>query len=338
MRYIVSRRAFVSGGILAAAPVAVIRGRARAAQFEYSHAHDVPFSSPMHIRSVQMWQQVEHETGGRLLVRVFGNGSLGSSEGVMTQVRAGAIQFASVGSQSATELLPTSAIMGVGFAFRNDAAAMAAIDGALGDAIRREMETRGLVSIAKETFEVGLRQFSSNGRAIQTPPDMVGLKMRIAPARLTVDLFRTLGATPTAVNLTQIYSALQTHLVDGTDLPVSLILGTHVFEVQKYLGIANHTWGGYFLVGNPGAWNALPPDIRAIVQRNCSRYIGIERRDMNNLEPSLIDKLEKGGVQVSRVEPEPFRAKLAPYYARCKAEFGPALWSLLEQYSGGKLG
>ncbi len=110
-------------------------------------------------------------------------------------------------------------------------------------------------------MELGLRQLTNSAKPIVTASDLAGLKMRTPPSRITLDLFRTLGANPTPLDFAEAYTALQTHLVDGTELPLTTIATSRFYEVQKYLSIANHTWAGYWMVANPAAWNALPPDI-----------------------------------------------------------------------------
>ena len=332
-----SRRSVLAAGAAAFASIGFVRSRAQAAQFQYKCGHNLPVDSAMNVRSVQLWKQVEQDTGGRLSVRVFAASALGSDGAVAQQVRSGATEMCCLPSGSAQTLIPEVGVTGVGFAFRTDADAIRAMDGTLGDALVAAMEQRGFTVVAKQTFELGLRQLTNSVKPIVTAADLAGLKIRTPPARLSVDLFKTLGANPAPIDFAEAYTALQTHLVDGTELPLSTIMVGRYFEVQKYLSIANHTWAGYWLVINPDAWKALPPDIQAVVKRRAPDYIGMQRRDIALQEPVMLDKLHRLGMQVNQADTSTFRAKLGPYYARWKAEFGPQIWSLLEQYSG-KLG
>jgi TRAP-type C4-dicarboxylate transport system substrate-binding protein len=101
--------------------------------------------------------------------------------------------------------------------------------------------------------------------------------------------------------------------------------------------LTNHRWGGYWIVANPAAWSALPKDVQAIAERIMPKYIGFQRRDIALLEKTLLDQLARQGMVVNQTDSDAFRARLGPYYARWKVEFGPGLWALLEDYSGGKL-
>jgi TRAP-type C4-dicarboxylate transport system substrate-binding protein len=227
--------------------------------------------------------------------------------------------------------------MTVGFAFKSEEAAITAADGKLGDAIRQEIEAKGFRVVAKPTFEVGLNQLVNGVRPIANPADLAGIKLRTAPSRQVVDLFRTLGANPTPVPFPQTYASMQTHLVDGAVMPLTFIEFGHFYEVQRYLSMSNHGWGGFWMVANPDKWKALPEDVQRIVARLAPQYITMQRRDVALLSRTLLDKLARQGMQVNSTDPDPFRARLGAYYARCKGDFGAGLWSLLEESTGSKL-
>src|SRR5581483_2275143 len=121
--------------------------------------------------------------------------------------------------------------------------------------------------------------------------DLVGYKVRVAPTPIFVDLFKSLGASPVALDAVEVYSACQTHLVDGVELPLVAIEGFRLFEVQKYLSITNHLWNGSWICANPAAWNALPPDLQRIVEANLQAYVQAERRSMLSQDAATGDKL-----------------------------------------------
>ena len=332
------RRRFIAIAAGGVAQTHLALRAAGAAEFEYKYHHDQPLNSPMHVRVVQLWNEVAQATNGRLVVRVFPNSALGSDAAVITQIRAGAVQFASLAPLAATGVIPAIGILGIGFAFKSQAAVLAGIDGGFGDGLRREIEVKGFRVIAKPTFEGGMKQMTTSVRPIAGPADLVGLKMRVVPSRVNVDLFRTLGANPTPVDFSQSYMAMQTHLVDGTETSLATLESARIFEVQHYLSMTNHTWGGEFMVANPGAWGALPGDVQQIVERLASKYVAVQRRDIEIQGKTLLDKLARQGMVVNAADSDAFRARLGPYYARWKAEFSSTLWTLLEDYSGGKLG
>ena len=332
----IKRSDFVAGTAAAFASIGIVRSPARAAQFSYKYGHDLALDHPVHLRSLEMWDAVRRETGGRLDVQSFGNSQLGNDSAMLAQVRSGAIQFIAMQGLNYSSVIPLAAIDGVGFAFRNAREATAAFDGELGDYVRREIASKGLHPFDR-VFDVGFRQITSGTKAIHQASDLNGFKIRTPLARIAVDLFKTLGASPSPINFAEVYTALQTHLVDGQETPYVVIETSKFYEVQKYLNVSNHMWTAFWILGNVDAWNALPADIRTIVERNVRTSVALERADIERLDAATSTKLRGQGLTESQVDASSMRAQLGPYYARWKSEFGSTAWSLLEKTTG-KLG
>jgi TRAP-type transport system periplasmic protein len=334
-----SRSKFGLGVAALFGSVALIEGPARAAQFEYKAAHPMPVAHSLHLRTVEMWSAIERETGGRLKVDTYPNNQLGTSVDEIAQCRLGAIPFVFAAEANLANLTPATGILNVSFAFKSAADVHTAMDGALGDYLRKQIESVGLLTFPK-IFESGLRELTSSNKPIKNAEDMNGLKIRVPTTKIMVDLFRTLGASPTALDLTQTYQGLQTHLVEATELPIPTIESEHIYEVQKYISLTNHSWSGFFLVANPAAWKALPTDVQTAVRRNVVKYTVLQTADSVQLSQTLISTLQGRGMVITpqaQIDLQSFRNKIGPYYARWKAEFGAGAWGALER-SAGKLG
>jgi tripartite ATP-independent transporter DctP family solute receptor len=330
-----SRRRFAAGSLAAFASIAIVRAPARAATFAYRYASNLSIDHPLNVRMIEMWAAVKRETGGRLDVTVFPNSELGGDTGMLAQLRSGALQFFTIDGGVLQSVVPVAAIQGVGFAFKDSNAAFAAMDGPLGAYVRKEIEAKGLAVLPK-MWENGMRQITASNRPIKTAGDLAAFKIRTPPGRLWVDLFHSLGASPTPIAFAEVYTALQNHTVDGQENPYAVVDTAKLYEVQKYLSVTNHMWSAYWLLGNQDAWNALPPDIKAIVVRNASKYAVLQRRDTALLNASLADKLARRGMQVNSADTASFRAKLrdAKFYDHWRSEFGTTAWDLLEASSG----
>ena len=150
-------------------------------------------------------------------------------------------------------------------------------------------------------------------------------------------MFRTLGANPVPLSFDEVYTALQTHLVDGEDVPMATKQGGKLYEVEKYLSLSNHSWSGIWMVANGDVWKSLPPDIKQIIERNQLKYTVLDRRDAKALNASIVDKLARLGMVVNDVDPSSFRALLKPYFDSWAATFGPTAWNMLESSLGRKL-
>jgi tripartite ATP-independent transporter DctP family solute receptor len=329
-----SRAQFALGAVATALSIPAVASPAHAAAtYEYKHGHHLPATSPLHLRYVQMWDAVRRESGGQLNVTVFPSNQLGSSPELFTQVRTGALQFMTASGGTLSSVIPAAGIEETGFAFTSSALGFAAMDGPLGAYIRKEIEAKGLIA-GERIWSDGFEVLTSTNKPIRTPDDMHGLKLRSPIGGMWVDLFRALGAAPTSVDLSEMYTSLQTHIVDAQSCPFLDVELTKVYEIQKYLSFTNHIFVGFWLVGNADAIKALPPNLQAIVSRNNTKYALLERGDVAGLAAMSLKSLQQKGMQSNTVSAAEFRAALRPYYAKLKTQFGETAWGMLESSVG----
>jgi TRAP-type transport system periplasmic protein len=327
-----TRKSFVSASAAVLGSIAILPSRASAAQFSYKWGHDIPFDHPMHVRLVQMSKAVKRETNGRLDIAIHGNNVLGNDPAMLTQLRSGALEFFSMQGLNFSSVVPLAMLDGIGFAFKTNDQAVSAFEGDLGDVVRKEIEAKGMRAM-RPVFDIGFRQITGS-KPVRNASDLAGFKIRTPPAKIALDLFQTLGAAPTPVAFGEVYTSLQTHVVDGQETPYAVINSAHFYEVQKYLSMSNHMWTCFWNVANQDAWKALPPDVQQILERNVGSATKLAQADLKRSDRSIADKLQRVGLTFVKVDTESMRAKLGPYYARWKGEFGPAAWSALEKHTG----
>jgi tripartite ATP-independent transporter DctP family solute receptor len=330
-----TRGRFAAGSAAALASIAMIRTPARAAQWTYKYASNISIDHPLNVRMRECWDAVKAQTHGRLDVQIFPNNVLGGDTQALQQLRSGALQFFTLDGGILQAVVPVAAIQAIGFAFKDSAEAFRAMDGALGDYVRTQIRAAGLY-VHPKMWENGMRQITSGSHAIRGVNDLAGFKIRTPPGELWVDLFRSLGAAPSPLNFSEVYTALQTHVFDGQENPFAIIETARLFEVQKYLSLTNHMWSAYHFLGNMDAWKALPPDVQGVVERNLTKYALLQRRDTQQRNDSLAEKLARQGMTENRADEGAMRAKLASsgFYAKWRDRFGPQAWSLLEKTSG----
>jgi tripartite ATP-independent transporter DctP family solute receptor len=205
----------------------------------------------------------------------------------------------------------------------------------MGKYLRGVIEKLGMHSLDK-MWDNGFRQITTSTHPINTPEDLKGFKIRVPVGPMWTSLFKALGASPTSINLSEVYSALQTKLVEGQENALQLIEMVKLYEVQKYVSITNHMWDGFFFMINGSAWVKLPPPLQEIVARNVDAAALKERDDLARLSSTSEENLKKAGMVFNRPDPTKFRAALssAGYYKEWKANYGPEAWGLLEKYSG----
>ena len=331
---VLTRRGLAVG--VAALPLVAVRTRpARAAEFSYKMANNTPQTHPLTVQMQAAADRVLKATDGRVEIRIFPNSQLGSDTDMLSQLRSGAIEFFSLSGLILSTLVPPASINGVGFAFKNYDQVWSAMDGKLGAYVRGEIGKRGLYAFDK-MFDNGFRQTTSSTKPIVSPADLKGFKIRVPVSPLWTSMFQALGASPTSINFSEVYSSLQTHIVDGQENPLSLIETAKLYEVQKYCSMTNHMWDGFWLLGNRRAFERLPADARAVVEREFAAAAVAERADIAKLNGDVGSTLKQHGLAFNEVDTAAFRAALkdAGFYKDWRGKYGEDAWRVLEDSVG----
>jgi tripartite ATP-independent transporter DctP family solute receptor len=320
----------------AALPLVSIRSDpARAAEFSYKLATGQTITQPINARLEQATGRIREATGGRLDIRFFPASQLGSDTDLLTQIRAGGIEFLNIAGSVISTVASGAALTNVGFAFSGYEQVWPAMDGDLGRTVRTQIEKTGVLVVSKPA-DNSFRQITSAEKPIRTPEDLKGYHIRVPVSPIFTSLFQALGANPTSINFNELYTALQTHLVDGQENGLVAIESGKLYEVQKYVALTNHIWDPFWLLGNRRAMGRLPEEIQAIVRREFDRASVEQREDVVRLDATLREQLSAKGLAFVDVEKAPFRAALAKagFYNDWKQRFGPELWAALEAATG----
>lgn len=330
----ISRRTFIAGA--SALPLfGILTRKANAAEFTYKLATGQDPTHPVNVRAKEAIARILEATHGRLEIRLFPTNQLGSDTDLLAQVRNGGVEFFNLAASILSTLVPAAAIANTGFAFTNYDEVWKAMDGDLGKYIRAQIERVGIVTMSK-AWDNGFRQITSSTHPIKTPEDLKGFKLRVPPSPMLTSLFQSLGAGPTSINFNELYSALQTKLVEGQENPLPIIGTARLNEVQKYCSMTGHVWDAYWILGNRAAVQRLPEDIRQIVFAEFDRSGTDERADIRKLNDSLRGSLTAKGMQFFDVDHQAFRAALrkTDFYTTWHQKFGDQPWKLLQQTAG----
>jgi tripartite ATP-independent transporter DctP family solute receptor len=336
----ISRRRLLVGcasTVLASTLGAPFVARAQQAQWSYKYANNLPDTHPMNVRAREMAAAIKEQTGGRFDLQIFPSSQLGSDTDTLSQIRSGGVEFFTLSGLILSTLVPPASINGMGFAFPSYDAVWKAMDGDLGAYVRAQIAKSGLIAMDK-IWDNGFRQTTTSTKPIVTPDDFKGMKLRVPPSPLWTSMFKALDASPASINFNEVYSALQTKIVDGQENPLAIISTAKLYEVQKYCSLTNHMWDGFWFLANQRAWEALPDDVRGIVAKNINLAGLKEREDVAELNATLQQSLAAKGLAFNRPDPTPFRDKLraAGFYTDWKTKYGDEAWGLLEK-SAGKL-
>ncbi len=330
-----TRRAFMLAGAAALSTLALPR-RAKAAEFSYKIGHATPATYPFHVRMLEAADKIARDSNGRMELQVFPDSQLGGDNDILQQARSGAIEFCQPTGQILSSLLPVCAMNALGFIFSDYDQVWAAMDGDVGQFIRAQIAAKTNLVPMERMWDVGFREITTSARAIKTATDLEGLKIRVPIAPSLVSLFKALKAAPVGMQYGEVYSALQTHVVDGQEAPLSLVEASKFYEVQKFGSNTNHVWDGYWICCNARAWAALPADLKEIVARNLNETVLDQRKDVAALNESVKTVLQAKGMVFNDVSPDSFRAALRGngFYQEWKGKFGDEPWALLEKYVG----
>jgi tripartite ATP-independent transporter DctP family solute receptor len=332
------RRSFIarSAGVAAAIAGAVWPLRhARAAEFNMKLATTIPPDHPLNAHARAAAAAIAQQSGGRVNIEVFPGYVLGSSTSALSQLRGGGIQLLTLSGSVLSTLVPTATIYNTAFAFKDYDQVWSAMDGALGDHIRAKVSAIGLQPIGKH-WDLGFRHVTTSARPIRTPEDMRDLKLRVPVAPLFVSCFKALGSAPTPLNFDEVYSALQTKLIDGQENDVIVTDTAKLYEVQKYCALTGHIWDGYFTLANGRMWKGLPESLQEIVSRNFAEAAVKERAEIRARSQDVRKQLQDKGMVFNDVDRDAFRAALrkAGFYAQWKETFGAEAWAALEKATG----
>lgn len=330
-----SRRTVVAGaGAFVATSFTI--GRARAAEFTYKYANNLPLAHPMNVRAQEASKKILEETGGRFELQVFPSSQLGSDTDTLGQIRSGAVDFFTLSGLILSTLVPAASINGVGFAFKDYDTVWKTMDGKLGEYVRAEIAKSRSIFAFEKIWDNGFRQTTTSTKPIAAPADLANLKIRVPPSPLWTSMYKAFGSAPTTINFNEVYSSLQTKVVDAQENPLAIIETAKLYEVQQYCSLTNHMWDGYWFLANRRAWERIPEDLRTMVARHINAAGMKERADVAKLNASLQEDLTKSGLVFNKPDPEPFREKLrkAGFYAEWKGRYGEEGWSLLEKACG----
>ena len=337
----VSRRALLKSTMIAAGAVAgstfprspaVL---AQSAPLKLKFGNDLPVTHTVNVRLREAVEAIASETGGKLAITLFPNNQLGSDSDMISQLRSGALELATMPGTVLSTLTPQASLNAVGFAFTSYDKVWAAMDGEVGNFIRRAVEKTGLVPF-DATWDNGFRNITSSTRPINTPQDLANFKIRVPVVPLWVAMFSAFGAAPVSIPLNEAYSALQTKIADGQENPLALIENAKFYEVQKYCSLTTHAWDGFYALASAKVWRGVPAELREVMAKHFNVAAKKQRDDIAQANINVQKALEEKGLVFNKTDPLLFQEALSKtaFYKDAKAKFGDEAWSLLQKYAG----
>ncbi|SFX67730.1 TRAP transporter substrate-binding protein [Paracoccus sp. FO-3] len=311
---ITTRRSLLKGAGVVAAGAALsfpMPWTARAAssvKLRFGHPH--PDSDSWQEVALWMAETVKDKTGGAITIEVFANGILGSDQTMINAVRGGSIDMMITGNPFFTGLAPQLNVLDLPYLFKDRDHVAAVLDGELGDELRAGLEASDLKALA--TWETGWRNVTNSRRPVHLPEDLKGLKLRTTPNQAHIRAFELLGAVPTPMAFTELFTALEMRSIDGQENPTTLILNSNFYEVQQHISLTQHAFTSSPLVMTKATFDKLAPEHQAVLLET-AREGARKQRQMNaDREATSLAALKDHGMEaVEDIDREAFRAIVA---------------------------
>jgi len=306
----VSRRAFIGGCVMLGASTAL---RAQAARTTLT-ATDVHVAGYPTVEAMRwIGQTLERETGGRLGLRLYHSGQLGRESDAIDMVRFGALDITRVTMAALNNPFPPTQVLCLPYVFADTAHLRRALDGAPGREIARDFERRDLILLAY--YDSGTRNIYNTHRVVVEPADLHGLKIRAPQSDIFMQLLRAFRANATPLPYGEVFSALQTHLIDGAENNWQTFETTRQFEVARYVARTEHACSPEALLVSRRTLDTLDAGDRALLLDIAQRSVAYMRALWDKSEAASRDSVLAAGVKENPVDLAAFRAAAAPVLA-----------------------
>lgn len=259
-----------------------------------------------------MGQLLDQRTNGRIKINVFHSAQLGQEKDTIDQTRFGVIDMNRINMAPFNNLIPATNIPSLPFIFRSVDHMRKVMDGPIGDNLLKDFEKHDLIGLA--FYDSGSRSFYNGKRPIGSPADMKGMKIRVQQSDMFVALVSALGANATPMPFGEVYSALQTGVIDGAENNWPSYESTRHFEVSKFYSTTEHSLSPEVLVMSKRSFDKFNAADQALIKTAAKESVAKMRELWDAREKESEAKVKAGGAQINTVEKQPFIDAMKPVY------------------------
>jgi tripartite ATP-independent transporter DctP family solute receptor len=308
----------------AATAISLCIATSAVAQVTLKFAHAAPESDLQQSLALFFKDKVEKDTNGAVKVQIFPQGQLGNDAQMIDGTRSGIVDVVMVGLNNFSGLMPESEAFDLPFMFPNRETAYKALDGKAGQGVLGGMQAHGLKGLGFP--ENGYRNMTNKRGPIRKPADVKGLRMRVNNSKALNDMFSALGANPQQLPVAELYTALETGVVDSQDHPIGVTLSFKFYEVQKYLSLTQHAYSSLVVAMNLKKFNTLTAAQKQAILDAAKQAVDMQRKLSISKENEMLAALEKNGMKINRdVDSAAFQAAIKPVWDTFIAKNGDKL-------------
>lgn len=261
-----------------------------------------------------MAKLLDERTQGRIKVEVYAGGQLGGEKETIEMTQMGTIAINRVSASPLVSFVPDMGVLSMPFLFRDSDHQWKVLDGEIGKNMLKGLETSNLVGLAY--YDSGARSFYTRNKPANAPEDLQGQKIRVQQSKIFVDTINALGASATSMGLGEVYSSIQTGVVDGAENNAPSLWTMKHYEVCKYYALDEHSMVPEVVMLSKKVWDTLSPEDQKLVMQVAAESVDYEKKLWAELTNKSLENLKQHGVIISKVDKEPFRKAVQPVYAK----------------------
>jgi len=297
---------------------------ATAAPLELKFGHVGAPGSLFAVSADEFAKRANAKLGNKAKVVVFGSSQLGKDKELLQKLKLGTVDLALPSTVMSSES-DVFGLFEMPYLVKDRAHMMRIEKDIFWKKLEPTVEAKGLKVLG--VWENGFRQITNNKHPIKTPADLKGIKLRTPKGEWRVKMFKAYGANPSPMALSEVFTALQTGVMDGQENPLVQIYSQKFQEVQKYLSLSDHVYTPAYVTVGTKRWNSLPADVRKVLEETAKEVQGYVYAQAKKFDDELVGKIKAAGVKVNEVDKASFVKASKPIYDEfgAKVKGGKAL-------------
>lgn len=281
-------------------------------------AHGLDPSHPVHKGMVFMAERLAEKSGGKLTIDIYPSGQLGSEQQCVELLQIGSLAITKVSAAVMEGFTPKFKALGLPYVFRSQQHSFNVFDGEIGKELllgTQKYWIRGLCF-----YDAGFRSFYTIDKPINTPDDLKGMKIRVMKSQTAMEMVKALGGSPTPISFGELYTALQSGVVDGAENNPPSLYTSHHYEVCKHYSLDEHTCVPDILIISTKVWNTLTPQEQKWLQEAADESVPVERKYWDESVKESLRIVQEAGVKIHHPDKTKFAEKVEPLLAKYKED------------------
>jgi tripartite ATP-independent transporter DctP family solute receptor len=290
-------------------------------------AHGLDPTHPVHKGMVFMAEKLKEKSGGQLTMTIYPSGQLGSEQQCVELLQIGSLAITKVSAAIMESFTENFQVLGLPYVFRSSEHAFKVLDGEIGEELLVSTEQYNIRGLC--FYDAGARSFYTIDKPVTKPEDLSGLKIRVMKSQTAMNLVKAMGGSPTPISWGELYTALQSGVVDGAENNPPSFYSSRHYEVCKNYSINEHTRIPDVMIISTVVWNSLSEQEKKWLQEAADESVVVQRKYWAESEAVSLKKVQESGVTVTYPVKEPFADRVLELLDNYKSQ--PELYNLIQR-------